>query len=115
MYLGAVIDEPVAAGTVKALQEVTAAQALIPLNQLGRWARAACSVASGGSATEGLFRSPLLKMQVREWARNVRFDAVVAFCSSMVQYSDVPELADVPQILDLVDVDIQKLLDNSAH
>ena len=114
VYLGAVIDEPVTAETVKALQQVTEAQALAPLSRYGRWARAAWTLSSGQSATEGLFHSSALSRQIRDWAQDVRFDAVFVFCSSMVQYAEAPALADVPLIVDLVDVDSQKWLDYAA-
>jgi sugar transferase (PEP-CTERM/EpsH1 system associated) len=76
-----------------------------------RWLRAAASMARGRSATEGLFASPALAGTVRRWARQRRFDATLAFCSSMVQYLDCPGLKGVPVTIDLVDVDSQKWID----
>jgi polysaccharide biosynthesis protein PslH len=114
VYLGAVVDEPITAETVQALKEVSAAQALVPLSRYGRWAQATWTMARGQSATEGLFRSSALRRQVRAWARDVQFDAIFAFCSSMVQYADAPELKSVPLVVDLVDVDSQKWLDYAA-
>lgn len=58
-----------------------------------------------------MFHSRKLKRIVRSWAEEIRFDAVVVFCSSMVQYVDVPGLSGVPMIVDLVDVDSQKWFD----
>ena len=43
------------------------------------------------------------------------FDAIVVFCSSMAQYLDEPGLADVPTVVDLVDVDSQKWFDYARH
>ena len=43
--------------------------------------------------------------------RPTRFDAVMAVCSSMVQYAYVKELAGTPLIVDLIDVDSQKWQD----
>ncbi len=73
-----------------------------------RWLRAAGSLAAGRTATEGLFRSGRLDRTLRQWAAETRFDLVVVFCSSMAQYLDVPGLAGVPAVVDLVDVDSEK-------
>ena len=45
------------------------------------------------------------------WAQQTRFDVVVAYCSSMVPYLQMPELKKIPAIVDLVDVDSQKWFD----
>lgn len=111
VYLGAMLDEPLDAAGRDVLSDLTAEMALIPLGKRSRWLRAAWSVARGRTATEGLFESPQLRQQVRDWAGSVKFDAVVAFCSSMAPYAFVPELVDVPLIVDLIDVDSQKWLD----
>ncbi len=78
------------------------------LGRRTRWAKAAWSLARGRTATEGLFASNQLREIVERWARETAFDAVVVFCSSMVQYTSVPGLNGVPVIVDLVDVDSQK-------
>ena len=114
VYLGALVDEPVSAETRIALREHTAAMTLAPLGRRSRWIKAAWSLARGRSATEGLFASQSLRQQVRTWARAIRFDAAIAFCSSMVQFTNVPELAGVPLLVDLVDVDSQKWHDYAA-
>jgi polysaccharide biosynthesis protein PslH len=80
-----------------------------------RWLSAARSFALGRTATEGLFRCNRLRRLLERWCKATRFDAVVAFCSSMVQYLDVPGLADIPAIVDLVDVDSQKWLQYAAE
>jgi sugar transferase (PEP-CTERM/EpsH1 system associated) len=113
VFLGATNDEPVSAETKAALAELTADLAICPLGR-SRWGAAVWTLATGRSATEGLFASSELTRRVRTWARQHRFDAVIAFCSSMVQFATVPELADVPLVVDLVDVDSQKWLDYSA-
>jgi len=114
VYLGALLDEPLADGAAAALQALTAEQALVPLGRYSRWARAAWSLAVGRSATEGLFASHEFTARVRHWAKTVHFDSVFAFCSSMVQFTELPELARVPLVVDLVDVDSQKWCDYAA-
>ncbi len=76
-----------------------------------RWLHAAGSLAAGHTATEGLFRSGRLRRTLWQWTAETRFDVVVVFCSSMAQYLDLPGLADVPAVVDLVDVDSEKWFD----
>ena len=114
VHLACLADEVVEDESRDWLNQHCAGLAVEPLGTWSRWGRAALSVMCGGSATEGLYRSPRLKRTVRDWAREREFDAVVVFCSSMWQYVDIPELADVPIIVDLVDVDSQKWFDYAA-
>jgi len=79
-----------------------------------RWARALSSLARGGSITAGAFYSPALSQVVRDWAIETRFAAAVASSSGMVAYLRRPELAGVPALIDLVDVDSQKWFDYAA-
>ncbi len=108
--LATLADEPVEAETRRVLGSLTKRMAIEPLDKR-RWIRGAMSLARGKSATEGLFYSRSLRQKVRDWSRETRWDAVLVFCSSMVQYTDVPELASVPLVVDLVDVDSQKFFD----
>lgn len=114
VYLGALLDEPVDEDSLAALRQLTTELVLPPLGRQSRWLRAAWSLGTGRTATEGLFASRELRDHVRRWARSVRFDAVIAFCTSMIQYANVPELRSVPLIVDLIDVDSQKWLDYAA-
>jgi sugar transferase (PEP-CTERM/EpsH1 system associated) len=81
------------------------------LHPRGRWASGAWSLATGRTATQGLFRSPALFRTIVAWAKETRYDAVVVYCSSMGQYLNVPGLAGTPVVVDLVDVDSQKWFD----
>ena len=110
VWLATLADEPVPAETRRELARRCADVAIEPVGQT-RWLRAAASLATGRSATEGLFASPRLRHTVRRWAAEHTFDAALVFCSSMVQYLDCPGLAAVPAVIDLVDVDSQKWLD----
>jgi sugar transferase (PEP-CTERM/EpsH1 system associated) len=68
--------------------------------------RAAAWLLTGGTATQGYFSSQRLERQVLGWAREVRFDAVLAFSSSMA-----PLALRVPaarRVLDMVDLDSNK-------
>jgi polysaccharide biosynthesis protein PslH len=96
--------------TQQALESLCKDVAGVQLGRYRRWIHAAGSLAMGGTATEGLFQSKRLRRLLAGWCKKTRYDAVVVFCSSMVQYLDVPGLADVPVLVDLVDVDSQKWL-----
>lgn len=76
-----------------------------------RWWQAAWCFLQGKTATQGLFASAELRRQLQEGIRGHRPDAVLVFCSSMVQYLDLPGLASGRIVVDLVDVDSQKWLE----
>ena len=113
VYLGTLADEPLESGTLEALHSRCKEVAIERLGRW-RWLTAAASLTTGRSATEGLFRSSQLRQALERWTQQVQFDAVVVFCSSMVQYLDLPGLQSVPTIVDLVDVDSQKFFDYAA-
>jgi sugar transferase (PEP-CTERM/EpsH1 system associated) len=114
VHLACLADEPVSDATRDYLRWQCANMEIAPVGGPRRWARAAWSLARGRTATEGLFALPRLRETVRRWAAETRFDAVIVFCSSMGQYLECPELADVPAIVDLVDVDSEKWFDYAA-
>lgn len=107
--------EPIPAETHQKLGEMCEQYYAAPVGDRSRWASAAWSFATGRSATEGLFRSSRLRGRINEWAEQTKFDAVVAVCSSMVQYLDAPILKDIPTVVDLIDVDSQKWFDYAEH
>lgn len=114
VHLACLADEPVSAEHAEALEERCRRVAIVRLQDHSRWLRAAASFARGRSATAGLFESPALRKTLSAWSRDTEFDGAVAFCSSMTPYLDVPGLARVPAIVDLVDVDSQKWFDYAA-
>lgn len=107
-------DEPVSDEQRRALARVSRRVAIVPLGRRARWWHAAGSLARGRSATEGLFYSRQLADAVNAWSSETRYDRVIAFCSSMRPYLDLPALAGVPKVVDLVDVDSQKWFDYAA-
>lgn len=114
VHLAFCASEPVPDDTIQTLQRMCVRVAAAPLGK-GRWVNAAWSLAAGRTATEGLFRSCRMRRVVESWAAQTHFDAAVVFCSSMVQYLAVPGLANVPAIVDLIDVDSQKWSDYAQH
>ena len=114
VHLAFLAEEEPPESTREALEAICARVAWARLRPYGRWVSGAMSLACGRTATEGLYRSRDLARTVKSWAGGTRFGAVVAFCSSMVQYLNVAPLRDVPALVDLVDVDSQKWLEYAA-
>lgn len=104
-------EEPVADTTRQVLDRYCVQVAIGPTSRIGRSCRAAWSLARSRSATEGYFWQPQLARKIRDWARVRSFDAVVCYCSGMFPYASLPELAAVPIMVDLVDVDSQKWIE----
>ncbi|WP_425616573.1 TIGR03087 family PEP-CTERM/XrtA system glycosyltransferase [Anatilimnocola sp. NA78] len=108
--LATLADEPLEPGTHQELDRLCERVAIDQVSST-RWLRAAVSLLAGRSATEGLFASTNLRRTLDSWTRTTPYDAVVVFCSSMMQYLQLPGLKSVRAIIDLVDVDSQKFLD----
>jgi len=109
--LAALADEPVPEATRAELERRCAQLAIEPVGRYSRWCRAAASAVQGRTMTAGLFASARLRRTIRRWAGAKRFDAVLVFCSSMLQYAMLPELACARKVIDLVDVDSEKWFD----
>src|SRR5437899_16976 len=60
IWLGCPADEPVTAESLAALNGLCERVAAIPVGRCSRWAKAAWSLATGGSLSEGLFASKTL-------------------------------------------------------
>jgi sugar transferase (PEP-CTERM/EpsH1 system associated) len=111
VYLACLADEPVAGRCVAELQRYCQRVVVVPQ---GPWARRLGIVSSlihGRTATEGAFDSPALQAILRSWSKQIRFHGAWASASSMVPYLRLEELAGVPAVIDLVDVDSQKWLE----
>ncbi len=71
------------------------------------------SLVRGGTITEGFYDSPEMRSVLKQWARDIRYDAVAAFSSSMAPYAlSVPARR---RVIDLCDRDSQKWLDIADH
>jgi sugar transferase (PEP-CTERM/EpsH1 system associated) len=113
VHLACLADEPVPEESLEALGRLCARVRAVRLGP-SRWARGMSSMARGGSFTAGAFWSPRLARLTAAWAAEVPFAAVLASSSAMVPYLRRPQLAGVPAVVDLVDVDSQKWLDYAA-
>lgn len=115
VHLAYLTEEPPAPDIDRALGQLCERVAAVPLGRWSRWLWAGLTVAGGGSITEGAFHAGALQQLVRRWARESGYRAAVVSASSMVPYLRLPELRQVPAIIDLVDVDSQKWLDYAAQ
>jgi sugar transferase (PEP-CTERM/EpsH1 system associated) len=114
VHLAALADEPVDEEAIAQLTRYCKRVAVANVQGSLRWCRAAASLALGRTASEGAFWSPDLKGTLRAWAVATPFDAALVSASSLAPYLDLPELADVPAVVDLIDVDSQKWFDYAA-
>jgi sugar transferase (PEP-CTERM/EpsH1 system associated) len=114
VHLACLADEPVDEAVLTSLQRYCEQVAVIRLRPWLRWGRALWSLVRGHTVTEGAFSSPALRRTLRCWTRQTRYRACLVSASSMVPYLRLPELRDIPAVVDLVDVDSQKWLDYAA-
>ena len=117
VHLACLADEPVNKSHLRALNYLCSDIAIVPVDSKFRWVRATASLLCGRSATEGLFASPKLRNVIASWTRRTDFDAVVTFCSSMVQHGNIARRDNKPFVVDLVDVDSEKWFNyaSSSH
>lgn len=111
VHLACLADEPVSRESQAELSQLCRQVAIVPIHPRWRYVSAVTSMAKGQTATEGLFRSTRLRQTITGWASQNRFDVIVAYCSSMIPYLQLPALRNIPAIIDLVDVDSQKWID----
>jgi sugar transferase (PEP-CTERM/EpsH1 system associated) len=114
VHLACLADEPVQPDWLDELRPLCERVTVVQ-QKFSRWFRALGSLMRGRTVTEGAFNSPQLLAAIRQWAGQTRFDCCLASASSVAPYLQVPELAGVPALVDLVDVDSQKWLDYSAN
>lgn len=114
LHVACLAHEPFAADSLAALDDLCAGLEVIPHGRFGKLARAARSLASGRTATEGAFQSPELRNVLLDWSRSIRFDACLASASSVAPYLRLEPLRRTPAVVDLVDVDSRKWLDYGA-
>jgi sugar transferase (PEP-CTERM/EpsH1 system associated) len=113
VHLACLADEPAGDDVRGELGRHCARVAVVPAGGPWRWARAAASLACGGTASVAAFRSRALAGVLREWARETRFHAALASASSVAPYLQ-QAVPGVPAVVDLVDVDSQKWYDYAA-
>ena len=102
--LGSIADEPVTKAQRSHVAGFCEDVFVSELTCMSRWYRAAKSVLSGKSITEGMFASQSLLKQLQR-RQQQPFDAVLVFCSSMFPYVDQVAFQESRVVVDLVDVD----------
>src|SRR6185437_15089637 len=114
VWLACLADESIATETSIELNHLCERVAVVPVNR-GRWLRAGMSLLGGQSISEGAFAERGMRHAIRAWTRETHFHAAVVSASSLAPYLKMRELAAVPKIVDLVDVDSQKWADFADH
>jgi sugar transferase (PEP-CTERM/EpsH1 system associated) len=114
VHLACLADERVPADAVAALSHLCERVAIVHAGGWQRWVHAFRHLLAGQPITTGAFWSPRFRDVVCQWARRTWYDAAVASASSMVPYLRLDDLAKVPAVVDLVDVDSQKWADYAA-
>lgn len=79
---------------------------VVPLRRRQAIARGLVRWMAGGTMTEGYFHSRRMTQGLRRWARQVRFDRVLAYSSSMARFALAVEAP--RRVLDFVDLDSAK-------
>src|SRR5262245_21773918 len=113
VHLACLADEPVSEETLAVLRRYCYRISVVSLGPT-RWLRAIVSLIRGRTVSEGVFRAPALASILRDWVEDTSFDVALASSSAVAPYLRLPELASVPAIVDLVDVDSQKWLDYAS-
>ncbi|MGB9626522.1 MAG: sugar transferase, partial [Phycisphaerae bacterium] len=106
VWLACFVDDPDDLPHVPTLRQWCRDAAAVRLHKKAAMFRAAASWLAGGTLTEGYFRARRLREILTAWSRQVRFDCVLAYSSSMARYAlDVPAAR---RVLDFVDLDSAK-------
>jgi sugar transferase (PEP-CTERM/EpsH1 system associated) len=113
VHLATLADEPVSDNTLVTLRIHCERLAIVPLPRI-RPARMLLSLTRGRTLSEGAFDSARLRQTLQTWCRQTRYAACWVSASTLVPYLHLPELREVPALIDLVDVDSQKWLQYSA-
>jgi sugar transferase (PEP-CTERM/EpsH1 system associated) len=114
VHLACLADEPVSGDAIEVLRRYCKRLAVVNIQGRMRWGRALAALAAGRTATEGAFHSAKLRALLRDWAAETGFHAALASSSSMVSYLRTAEFADVPAVVDLIDIDSQKWFDYAS-
>ncbi len=111
VHLACLADEPVSAECRTALERLCKRVAIVSIEGKTRWLRALASLCGGRTITEGAFSSRAFRRILAEWAGQHSYDVILASSSSMAPYLRLPQLAETPAVVDLIDVDSQKWFD----
>ncbi len=105
------VDDPADMNHVPELRKLCREVIALPLSRRASMGRAAIDFVFGASASEGFYRRSQMARALESLAERVRFDAVLAFSSTMAQYA-----AGIPaarKVIDLCDLDSEKWADKA--
>jgi len=119
LCLGCVSDEPVWLQHHQLLHDIASEVSIVPISGAWTKVKAAHALVTGKAITPSCFYRIALRDAILQWQEKEPFDAVLTFCTGMVEYTrmfapgglalSVGHNAPPPrQILDLVDVDSLK-------
>ncbi len=106
VWLACFVDDPDDLRHVPVLREWCRDVLAVPLDRTAARARAAVRWLLGGTLTEGYFRAGAMGRGLRDWARRVRFDRVLAYSSGVAPYALAVEAP--RRVMDFVDLDSAK-------
>ena len=98
-------DEPQHAHLLK---DITASVAMARVPRIRNIAKGLLALPSSRPLTHLLLDSPEIGRRLAAVVARTKVDVVLAYCSGMARFALEPPLADVPFVLDMVDVDSQK-------
>ena len=113
VHLASLADEPVTEEARRALARLCHRVDIVPLGKKTRLLRGVGSLVCGRTITEGAFSSPALRRLLLQWGKETKFHAAMASASSMASFLRMRTFANVPKVIDLMDVDSEKWLDYS--
>lgn len=106
------VDRPSDSQYIEPLSTYCQDVAAVPLNRTRATVRGLAGLVRGRTITETFYQSTAMNAALRRWTESVRFDAVVAFSSSMAPYAlTIPTRR---RVVDLCDLDSRKWLDYAA-
>jgi sugar transferase (PEP-CTERM/EpsH1 system associated) len=111
LAIAATTTEPAALQFHHVLSESASRVAIEPIGPLGSKLRGGLALLSGKAITPACFYRPALAQTILQWHQARPFDAVLTFCSGMIDYTRLLQRATNPpktHVLDLVDVDSAK-------
>jgi len=90
------------------LKDITASVATAHVPRIRNFAKGLAALPSDQPLTHLLLDSPDIGPRIAAVVARTKIDVVLAYCSGMARFALEPPLADVPLVLDMVDVDSQK-------
>ena len=106
--LASLTQEDVSDKQLAVLQSLTSELAIEPVRNIPSKVRALKATLTGRAITPAIFYEKALAKTITQWQEKHPFDAVLTFCSGMVQYTRLVPSASAKHVLDLVDVDSVK-------